>query len=279
MIAFAQRRFFAFAHNGCLPPAYLDVKLNHIYLDIKINYRRLQERPLIDLYYAATPNGLKLKIFMEETALPHRLITVQLSKGEQFNPDFLVISPNNKIPALVDHAPKDGGPPISLFESCAMLAYLGEKTGRFYPQEARSRLEVSQWLYWQAAGLGPMAGQAGHFRAHAPEPIPYAIDRYTKETARLYRVLDQRLKDREYIAGDYSIADMAAYPWIVPHDGLGQSLDDVPNVNRWFESIGAREAVKRAYEDVEDPYARNRKPMSDEERKVLFGEGQHGSAH
>lgn len=233
---------------------------------------------MIDLYYAATPNGLKLKIFMEETQTPHRLITVRLSKGEQFNPDFLAISPNNKIPAMVDHAPKDGGPPITLFESCAMLAYLGEKTGQFYPESVRKRLEISQWLYWQAAGLGPMAGQAGHFRAHAPESAPYSIDRYTKETARLYRVLNERLKDRDYIAGDYSIADMAAYPWIAPYDGLGQSLVDFPNLKDWFERIGARDAVKRAYDGVEDPYARSRKPMSDEEREVLFGKRQHGSA-
>lgn len=232
---------------------------------------------MIDLYYAATPNGLKLKIFMEETGVAHRLITVRLNKGEQFEPAFLAISPNNKIPALVDYAPADGGPPVSLFESCAMLSYLGEKTGQFYPEDARARLEISQWLYWQAAGLGPMAGQAGHFRAHAPETVPYGIDRYTKETARLYGVLDKRLETQAFIAGEYSIADMAAYPWIVPYDGLGQSLDDFPNVRRWFENIGKRDAVQRAYEGVEDPYARNRKPMSDEEREVLFGNKQHNT--
>ncbi|WP_428410072.1 glutathione binding-like protein [Hyphococcus sp.] len=226
---------------------------------------------MIDIYYAATPNGLKLKIFMEETGIEHRIVPVRLGKGEQFKPDFLAISPNNKIPALVDHAPVDGGAPIALFESCAMLAYLGEKTGLFFPKAARAQLEVKQWLMWQAAGLGPMAGQAGHFRAHAADKIAYAIDRYTKETARLYSVLDKRLQGRDFICGEYSVADMAAYPWVVPHAGLGQNLSDFPDLNRWFETISKRPAVLRAYEGVEDPYAAGAKPMSDEEREILFG--------
>lgn len=231
---------------------------------------------MIDLYYAATPNGLKVKIFFEETGLRHHVLPVALSKGEQHRPAFLTISPNGKIPAMVDHAPDsifgDGGEPLVLFESCAMLLYLAEKTGRFLPADARGRLEARQWLFWQAAGLGPMAGQAGHFRAHAADAVPYAIDRYTKETARLYQVLDCRLEGRDFIIGDYSIADMAAYPWIVPHEGLGQPLGDFPNLKRWHERIAARPAVKRAYEGVTDPYANDRKPMSDAERKVLFGE-------
>lgn len=232
---------------------------------------------MIDLYTAATPNGLKLKIFFEETGLSHRIIRIDLGKGEQRRPEFLAISPNGKIPAMVDHEPEtifgDGGAPIVMFESCAILLYLGEKTGRFLPEDARGRLEARQWLFWQAAGLGPMAGQAGHFRAHAPEPVPYAIDRYTNETARLYGVIDRRLEGRDYILGDYSIVDMAAYPWVAPYEGLGQTLSDFPDLNRWFERVGARPAVRRAYEGVSDPYGKDRKPMSDAERNVLFGEG------
>ena len=176
---------------------------------------------MIDLYFAATPNGLKIKLFFEESGLPCRVIPVSLSKGEQFEPSFLAISPNNKIPAIVDHAPLGGGAPINLFESGAILLYLAEKSGRFLPQGTRERGEVLQWLFWQVGGLGPMAGQIGHFNIYAPEPVPYAIDRYTRETARLYGVLDRRLADRPFIAGEYSIADMAIYPWIVPHEGHG----------------------------------------------------------
>ena len=198
------------------------------------------EHPMIDLYYWATPNGLKLKLFMEETRLPHRIVPVDIGAGEQFQPEFLAISPNNRIPALVDHDPPGGGAPLSLFESGAMLLYLAEKTGRFLPTDPRGRAEVLQWLFWQVGGLGPMAGQNGHFNVYAPEKVPYAIDRYTRETARLYGVLDRRLADRDYIAGDeYTIADIACYPWIVPHAAHGQDLDDFRHLQRWFERVRA----------------------------------------
>ena len=224
---------------------------------------------MIDLYYCGTPNGLKMKIFFAETGLPHRVIPVDISKGEQFKPAFLAISPNNKIPAMIDHAPSDGGAPIELFESGAMLIYLADKIGRFLSGDLRGRNEVIKWLFWQVGGLGPMAGQIGHFNVYAPEKIPYAIDRYKRETHRLYGVLDKRLADREFIAGEYSIADMASYPWIVPHKGHGQSLDDFLHLRRWFETIARRPAVMRAYDGVEDSYTSNRR-MSDEERQVLF---------
>jgi GST-like protein len=227
---------------------------------------------MIDLYYWGTPNGLKLKLFMEESGLPHRIIPVNIGKGEQFKPEFLAISPNNKIPALVDHEPVGGGEPLSLFESGAMLLYLAEKTGRFLPADARGRAEVLQWLFWQVGGLGPMAGQNGHFVAYAPEPVPYAIERYVKETNRLYGVLDRRLADREFIAGnEYSIADMATYPWIVPHEPHGQDLEDFPHLKRWFEAIKARPATVRAYEGVAPAYV-VRNALSAEERRILFGQ-------
>jgi GSH-dependent disulfide-bond oxidoreductase len=226
---------------------------------------------MIDLYYWGTPNGLKLKLFMEESGLPHRIIPVDIGKGEQFKPDYLAISPNNKIPALVDHDPPGGGAPIPLFESGAMLLYLAEKTGRFLPTDVRGRAEVLQWLFWQVGGLGPMAGQNGHFLVYAPEKVPYAIERYVKETNRLYGVLDKRLAGREFIAGDYSIADMACYPWIVPHEPHGQDLGDFPNLKRWFETIGARPATLRTYEGVAPSYV-VRNNISEEERRVLFGQ-------
>jgi GST-like protein len=230
-----------------------------------------KEHAMIDLYYWGTPNGLKLKLFMEESGVPHRIIPVDIGKGEQFEPDFLKVSPNNKIPALVDHDPPGGGAPISLFESGAMLLYLAEQTGRFIPADVRGRSEVLQWLFWQVGGLGPMAGQNGHFTVYAPEKVPYAIERYVKETNRLYGVLDRRLADREFIAGKYSIADMACYPWIVPHGPHGQNLDDFPHLKRWFETIKARPATVRAYEGVEPPYA-GRSNISEEERRILFGQ-------
>ena len=226
---------------------------------------------MIDLYYWGTPNGLKLKLFMEESGLPHRIIPVDIGKGAQFEPDFLKVSPNNKIPALVDHAPPGGGAPVALFESGAMLLYLADKAGRFIPNDVRGRAEVLQWLFWQVGGLGPMAGQNGHFTVYAPEKVPYAIERYVKETNRLYGVLDRRLADREFIAGEYSIADMASYPWIVPHEPHGQNLDDFPNLKRWFETIKARPATVRAYEGVAPSYA-GRNNISEEERRVLFGQ-------
>lgn len=227
---------------------------------------------MIDLYFAATPNGLKAKLFLEEAQLPYRAIPVSLSKGEQFKPEFLAISPNNKIPAIVDHAPTGGGEPVQLFESGAILLYLAEKIGRFIPQDIHGRAEVLQWLFWQMAGLGPMAGQIGHFNVYAPEKVPYAIDRYTRETSRLYGVLDRRLADRTFIAGEFSIADIACYPWIVPHEAHGQDLDAFPHLKRWFESMATRPATLRTYEGVENVYA-PRQAMSDEERKMLFNQG------
>lgn len=229
---------------------------------------------MIDLYYAGTPNGHKMTMCLEELGLPYRLMRVALSKGEQFRPEFLAISPNNKIPAMVDHAPADGGEPIALFESGAMLLYLAEKTGRLMPADLRGRLEVTKWLFWQVGGLGPMAGQNGHFAVYAPEKVPYAIDRYVRETARLYGVLDKRLADRAFVAGDdYSIADIASYPWIVPHESHGQSLADFPNLKRWFEAIAARPSTVRAYEGAAENYTAKAAQLSDEERRILFGQG------
>ena len=231
---------------------------------------------MIDLYYAATPNGLKLTMCLQEMQLEHRVLRVDIGRGEQFAPAFLTISPNNKIPALVDHAPDAatyGREPLALFESGAMLLYLAQKTGRFMPADARARMEVLKWLFWQVGGLGPMAGQNGHFVAHAPQPVPYALDRYRRETARLLAVLDRRLADREFIAGaDYSIADMAAYPWVVPHRSLGHSLDEFEHLSRWFAAVAARPATRAAYVGVKDPYARDRAPMDDAQRAVLFGQ-------
>ena len=227
---------------------------------------------MIDLYFWPTPNGLKLKLFMQESGLEHRLIPVDIGKGEQFDPEYLKISPNNKIPALVDHAPADGGAPLALFESGAMLQYLAEKIGRFLPSDARGRAETLQWLYWQVGGLGPMAGQIGHFNVYAPEKVPYAIDRYTRETHRLYGVLDRRLAGRDHIAGAYSIVDMACYPWIVPHASHGQSLQDFPQLRRWFEAMRERPAVQRTYADAPQSYAPNTQ-VSEEQRRILFGQG------
>lgn len=226
---------------------------------------------MIDLYYCATPNGHKMTMFLEETGLPYRRIQVDIGKGDQFKPEFLAISPNNKIPALVDHAPADGGEPVTLFESGAMLLYLAEKTGRLIPADLRGRAEVLKWLFWQVGGLGPMAGQIGHFNVYAPEKVPYAIERYTKEVSRLYGVLNKQLAGREFIAGEFSIADITCYPWIVPHQPHGQNLDDFPHLQRWFATIAARPATVRAYGNAPDPYARTEK-LSDDERKILFGQ-------
>ena len=227
---------------------------------------------MIDLYYWTTPNGHKITIFLEETGLPYTLKPINIGKGEQFAPEFLKISPNNRIPAIVDLEPGDGKGPLSIFESGAILEYLGDKTGQFLPRDVRGRAEVMQWLFWQMGGLGPMLGQNHHFRGYAAEKITYAIERYTKETERLYGILDERLADREFIAGDYSIADMACYPWIVLHERQGQDLNDFPDLNRWFETIQKRDAVKRAYEAARkvNPDA---KGMSEEAKKILFGQG------
>ncbi|ELS41690.1 MULTISPECIES: glutathione binding-like protein [Pseudomonas] len=207
---------------------------------------------MIDLHYWTTPNGHKITLFLEEAGLPYTIFPVNIGKDEQFKAEFLKIAPNNRIPAIVDHQPADGGAPLNLFESGAILLYLAEKTGQFIPQDLRGRQEVSQWLFWQMGGLGPMAGQNHHFNRFAKEKIPYAIERYVKETARLYDVLNKRLADRQFVAGDeYSIADMAIYPWIVPHTYQQQNLDDFPHLKRWFDSIAGREATQRAYALVE----------------------------
>ncbi|AMW85473.1 glutathione S-transferase N-terminal domain-containing protein [Pseudomonas yamanorum] len=207
---------------------------------------------MIDLYYWTTPNGHKVSLFLEEAGLPYEVHPINIGQGEQFKPDFLKIAPNNRIPAIVDQNPTDGGAPISLFESGAILLYLAEKTGKFIPQDLRGRQEALQWLFWQMGGLGPMAGQNHHFSQFAPEKIPYAIKRYVDETARLYGVLDRRLADRTFVAGDeYSIADMAIYPWIVSHKWQSQKLEDFPHVERWFNHIKQRPATVRAYELVQ----------------------------
>ena len=224
---------------------------------------------MIDLYHWPTPNGHKITIFLEEAGVPYRIHPVDIRKGDQFKPEFLAISPNNRMPAIVDTDPADGGQPISLFESGAILLYLAEKTGQFIPQDLRGRAEVLQWLFWQVGGLGPMAGQNGHFANYAAEKIPYAIERYVKETNRLYGVMNKRLADRPYLAGDYSIADMASYPWVVPHERLGQTLADFPHLTRWFDAIKARPAVQKVYAASE---ATTSQPMTDEDRKILFGQ-------
>lgn len=227
---------------------------------------------MIDLHYWTTPNGHKITLFLEEAGLEYRVHPVNIGRGDQFKPEFLAISPNNRIPAMVDRAPADGGEAISVFESGAILLYLADKTGRFIPQDIRGRTQAIEWLNWQIGGLGPMLGQNHHFSQYAPEKIPYAIDRYTRETARLYGVLDKRLSQYEFVAGDYSIADMAAYPWIVPHEKQRQSLDDFSNLKRWFHQIAERPATHRAYAVAESI---NTQPTVDEQsRNVLFGQGQ-----
>jgi GST-like protein len=226
---------------------------------------------MIDLHYWPTPNGHKITLFLEETGLPYRIIPVNIGTGEQFKPDFLKIAPNNRMPAIVDHEPADGGAPISVFESGAILLYLAEKTGRFGGDTMRARAEVNQWLMWQMGGLGPMLGQNHHFRNYAPEKVPYAINRYLNETNRLYGVLDRRLADRPFVAGDdYTIADMASYPWILP-EAQGQDLSEFQNIARWHAAIKARPATERAYakgKEIQPAPA----PMSDEAKKVLFGQ-------
>ena len=227
---------------------------------------------MIDLHYWPTPNGHKVTLFLEEAALPYRIVPVDIGRGEQFRPEFLAIAPNNRMPAIVDHDPADGGAPVSLFESGAILLYLADKTGRFIPQDLRGRIEALQWLFWQMGGLGPMAGQNHHFSHYAPEKIPYAIDRYVNETNRLYGVLDNRLADRPFLAGsDYSIADMASYPWIVPYERQGQDLADFPNLERWFRSIEARPATVRAYE-IGDRYRTRNATMDEEAKRIMFGQ-------
>jgi GST-like protein len=225
---------------------------------------------MIDLYYWPTPNGHKITLFLEEAGLDYQIIPVNIGAGDQFQPDFLKIAPNNRMPAIVDHAPADGGEPLSLFESGAILLYLAEKTGQFIPADLRGRKAVLKWLFWQMGGLGPMAGQNHHFVQYAPEKLPYAIDRYVKETNRLYGVLDRQLAQHQYVAGDYSIADMACYPWIVPYERQQQNLEEFPNLQRWFNAIRDREAVVRAYEKGQA--LSQQTAMTEESKKILFGQ-------
>jgi GSH-dependent disulfide-bond oxidoreductase len=224
----------------------------------------------IELYYWPTPNGWKISIMLEECGLPYTVHSVNIGKGDQFKPDFLAISPNNKMPAIVD-PDGPGGEPISIFESGAILQYLGRKTGRFYPADERRRVEVDQWLFWQMGGFGPMLGQAHHFRIYAPEKIPYAVDRYTNETNRLYGVLDRRLAGRDFVAGEYSIADMAIFPWAKLWERQGQDIEQFPNVRRWLDANLARPAVQRGLAvNAADRAATN---MDDPAvRAVLFGQ-------
>ena len=229
---------------------------------------------MIELHYWPTPNGHKVTMFCEEAGVPYEIKRVDIGTGEQFRLEFLAFSPNNRMPAIVDRAPADGGEPITVFESGAILLYLAEKTGRFMPRDVRGKKTVTEWLFWQMAGLGPMLGQNHHFNVYAPEKIPYAIDRYVRETARLYGVLDKRLANREFIADDYSIADMACYPWIVPHERQQMKLEDFPNVKRWFETIRARPGTVRAY--AQGDFQRDRE-MTPEMRKVLFGQSAAGA--
>jgi GST-like protein len=225
---------------------------------------------MIDLYYWPTPNGWKVSILLEETGLGYTVKPVNIGRGDQFKPEFLAISPNNRMPAIVDHDPPGGGAPVSVFESGAILLYLAEKTGRFLPKDLRGRYETIQWVMWQMGGLGPMAGQAHHFRAYAPEKIPYAIDRYTNECSRLYRVMNTRLADRPFLAGEYSIADIASWPWVVGWERQGQSFDTFPNLKRWFDAVGERPAVKKGRALGEE--LRSNAPMDDEAKKHLFNQ-------
>ena len=226
---------------------------------------------MIDLYYWTTPNGHKITLFLEETGIEYAMHPVNIGRGDQFEPEFLKISPNNRIPAIVDRKPAEGDEPISVFESGAILLYLSDKTGLFNYQDLRGRTIVLQWLMWQMGGLGPMAGQNHHFSQYAPEPIKYAIDRYVNETGRLYAVLNKQLGSSEFVAGDrYTIADMACYPWTASHEKQAQNLNDFPNLKRWFNAIKSRPATVRAYaiaEEINPPA-----PMDEQAKALLFNQ-------
>ena len=228
---------------------------------------------MIDLHYWPTPNGHKITLFLEEAGLDYTIKPVDIGKGEQFEAEFRRISPNNRMPAIVDHAPADGGAPISVFESGSILLYLANKTRHFIPQDLRGRIAVNEWLFWQMAGLGPMTGQYGHFSVYAPEKIPYAIERYTREVQRLLGVLDRQLAGRAFIAGDaYSIADMACHPWIDPYSKAPFDLTPFAEVRRWHAAIAARPATRRAYARGDQVRPANDAPMSDAEKRILFGQ-------
>lgn len=230
-----------------------------------------QTKP-IELYYWPTPNGFKISIMLEELGVPYEVKYVNIGKGDQFKPDFLKIAPNNRMPAIIDPEGPDGAP-ISVFESGAILQYLGRKFGRFYPADERKRVAVDEWLMWQMGGLGPMSGQAGHFRLYAPEKVQYGIDRYTNEVNRLYGVLDRQLEGRNFIAGDYSIADMASIGWINSYKNFDQNLEDFPKLKRWHEAVNARPAVQRGLAVGKEERERaNASANKEEEQKVLFGQ-------
>jgi GST-like protein len=225
----------------------------------------------IELYYWPTPNGWKISIMLEELGIPYEVKYVNIGKGEQFAPEFLAISPNNRMPAIID-PDGPGGEPISVFESGAILQYLGRKYGKFYPSDERGRVEVEQWLFWQVGGLGPMAGQCHHFRNYAPEKIQYGIDRYTNEVNRLYGVMNKRLADRDYLAGPYSIADMACIGWVIPYKNQGQDLEEFPNLKAWFERVKSRPAVIKGIDIGKDERARHNLADDKEAQKILFGQ-------
>ena len=223
---------------------------------------------MIDLYYWPTPNGFKISIMLEECGLPYRVIPVNIGKGDQFTPEFLALNPNNRMPVIVDHEAPGG--PLSVFESGAILVYLAEKTGKFLPAETHKRFDVLQWLFWQMAGLGPMAGQAGHFLIYQEGKHAYATERYTNEYGRLLAVIERRLRDRDYLAGKYSIADMACLPWASPYERLGQGMDELPRVGAWLERLKARPAVQRGMEVGKD--LRSDQPLTEEQRRILYGQ-------
>ncbi len=225
---------------------------------------------MIDLYYWPTPNGWKMTIMLEECGLPYRVVPVAIGRGDQFKPEFQSLNPNGRMPAMIDHEPLGGDGPLAIFESGAMLLYLAEKTGRFMPKDVKGRYRVTQWLMWQVGGLGPMLGQNGHFVLYAPEKVPYAMDRYTREAKRLYAVLDGELgRTGDCIAGDYSIADMACFPWIMTHKAQGLRLDDYPHLKRWYTSLRGREALQRGLAVGKEWRAPQ---MDDEAKRVLFGQ-------
>ncbi len=225
----------------------------------------------IDLYFWPTPNGWKISIYLEEAKVPYRFIPVNIGEGAQFTKSFIEISPNNRMPAIVD-PDGPGGKPISVFETGAILQYLGRKYGKFYPKDERKRVEVDQWLHWQMGGLGPMGGQAGHFRLYAPKKVQYGIDRYTNEVNRLYGVMNHRLRNRKYLAGAYSIADMACYPWVLPYKNYGQDLNEFPHLKDWFERMKARPGVRRGIDNGLEMRANAQRLTQAKPRSVLFGQ-------
>ena len=228
---------------------------------------------MIDLHYWPTPNGKKVTILLEECGVPYKIVPVNIGRGDQFTDTFLEMNPNHRMPVMVDHAPKDGGAPITIFESGAIMMYIAEKAGKFYPQDLRTRYEVNQWLIWQMANQGPKSGECGHFRRvdQAKEgDQTYAITRFTDEVNRLYGVLDKRLADREFVAGPYTIADMAAWPWIVPHERQGQKLEDFPHLHRWYETLRARPAVQKGFAVMREAVVAS--GPDEQAKKVLFGQ-------